>query len=168
MAFVNVALARDQSESGGNGVRRFGYYENLVRTETRGLELDGSGQFGHLGLDGNYSRTQAENVSPGSALKGKDLARRPRDMANLSLTYGWMPTFTTSLDLSWVGQSFDNGANTRKLKAYSLVGLRAAYQLSPEIEVYGRVENALDRRYETTAGYGAPGRGVYLGVRSRF
>ena len=151
-----------------NGVRRFGYYENLVRTETRGLELDGSGQFGHLGLDGNYSRTQAENVSPGSALKGKDLARRPRDLANLSLTYGWMPTFTTSLDVSWVGQSFDNGANTRKLKAYSLVGLRAAYQLSPEIEVYGRVENALDRRYETTAGYGAPGRGVYLGVRSRF
>ncbi len=33
------------------------------------------------------------------------------------------------------------------------------------LELYGRIENVLDARYEPVAGYGAPGRAIYGGIR---
>jgi len=52
--------------------------------------------------------------------------------------------------------------------AYTVVDLRAAYALRDDLELYGRVENAFDEEYETIAGYGTPGVGVFVGVRQSF
>jgi vitamin B12 transporter len=46
--------------------------------------------------------------------------------------------------------------------------LRASWQVSETIELYGRVENLTDEDYETARGYGTPGRGAFVGVRARF
>jgi vitamin B12 transporter len=36
------------------------------------------------------------------------------------------------------------------------------------LEVYGRIENLFDQRYETIYRYGTLGRGAFAGVRARF
>jgi vitamin B12 transporter len=36
------------------------------------------------------------------------------------------------------------------------------------IELFGRIENVADERYQTVAGYGAYGRTAALGARARF
>ena len=48
---------------------------------------------------------------------------------------------------------------------YWLVSAAAAYKITPGLEVYGRVENALDQKYQEVFGYAAPGLQVYGGVR---
>jgi vitamin B12 transporter len=48
-----------------------------------------------------------------------------------------------------------------------VAGLRASFALSRRIEVYGRVENLFDERYQTVRTYGTPGRSAYAGVRVR-
>lgn len=41
----------------------------------------------------------------------------------------------------------------------------ASYQLTPQFEVYGRIENAADARYQEVYGFEAPGTAVYIGGR---
>jgi vitamin B12 transporter len=51
---------------------------------------------------------------------------------------------------------------------YVLLNLRASYSISERLEVYGRIENAAAKHYETRFEYGTPGRVGYFGVRANF
>jgi vitamin B12 transporter len=146
-----------------NGIGRFGYYDNIARTKAHGLELTANTTLGGVALGANYTWTRAEND-----ISGKRLPRRPEHTANGQASYVWGSGFTTGLGVHYVGESFDNGSNTRRLKSYVLTDLRASWPLRDGLEIYGRVENAFDKAYETTANYGSTGRGAYIGLRSRF
>jgi len=89
-------------------------------------------------------------------------------MGTLEVSYTWPIKLTTSLAVQTVGDSFDDNANTIRLKGYSLLDLRASLPLSEQIEVYGRIENMLDRHYQTLADYGTAGRGAFIGIRAKF
>ena len=54
------------------------------------------------------------------------------------------------------------------LDGYALVTLRASLPVSERLELFGRIENLGDERYQTAAGYGAYGRSAYVGARARF
>lgn len=51
------------------------------------------------------------------------------------------------------------------LDAYWLVTAAASYEVSPGIELFGRVENLFDTRYEEVFGFQAAGAAAYAGVR---
>jgi vitamin B12 transporter len=149
------------------GVFRFGYYKNVQKTETKGVELIGQLTVtNRLTLSGNYTYTDAENASGASA--GKQLTRRPKDLANLSASYRWPIGLSTTVAARYVGKTFNNDANTVAVSEYTLVDLRASYPINDTFEVYGRVENAFDENYQTILNYGAPGRGAFLGLRAKF
>jgi len=151
-----------------NGVGRFGYYDNIARTRAQGVELAAVARLQSLTLDANYTLTDTRNDSATSPNRGKDLPRRARHQANLSASYGFATGASVSASFRYSGKAWDNAANSVALKAYSLVDLRAAMPVGEHFEVYGRVENLFDRAWETTRGYGAPGRAAYLGLRAKF
>ena len=70
--------------------------------------------------------------------------------------------------MRYVGEAFNNDANTVVMDEYTLVDLRGSWQVTDAIELYGRVENLFDQDYETASGYGTPGQGAFVGVRARF
>ena len=149
------------------GVFRFGYYNNILKTKAQGLELVGEVKpVEGLTLTGNYTYTDAETDS--GANKGKQLTRRPKNMGNLSATYRWPVKLSTTVAVRYVGKTFNNDTNTVTVKGYTLVDLRAAYPINETLEVFGRVENAFDKDYQTILNYGTPGRGAFLGLRARF
>jgi vitamin B12 transporter len=150
-----------------NGVRRFGYYDNIALTEADGVELEALLRLGSLSVDANYTHTRTENRTPGPNL-GRRLARRPEDQANLVVGYVWPIGLSTSIAVQHAGDSFDNASNSVRLDRYTLIDLRAAYPVNETLEVYARVENVGDEVYETVRGYGVPGRGAFVGVRARF
>ena len=51
------------------------------------------------------------------------------------------------------------------LDEYWLVNAAASYKLTPGVEIYGRVENLLDEKYEEVYSYATPGLSAYAGVR---
>lgn len=51
------------------------------------------------------------------------------------------------------------------LDDYWLVSVAASYKVMPGVEIYGRVENALDWKYEEQEGYNTPGIAAYAGVK---
>ena len=150
-----------------NGVRRFGYYNNIALTEADGVELAAEYEIGSFSINANYTRTNTENRTPGANL-GRELARRPKEAANLVATYVWPFGLSSSVAVQHAGDSFDNASNAARLEGYTLVDLRAAWPINETLEVYGRVENVGDEFYETTRNYGVAGRGAFIGVRARF
>ena len=147
----------------------FGYYANIARSEAEGAEFSGALRpWEGAELTANYTYTDARDRSPGSSTQGRFLPRRPEHLANLAASYRFGFGLTAGLAARYAGSSFDNAANTARLKSYALLDLRASYPVWRRVELYGRVENLFDRRYETAAGYGSLGRAAYAGVRASF
>ncbi|ALL13439.1 TonB-dependent receptor plug domain-containing protein [Caulobacter henricii] len=149
------------------GVQRFGYYKNIQKTRAKGLELIGQVlATDRLSVVGNYTFTESENASGSNS--GKQLTRRPKNLANISATYRWPVGLRTTVAARHVGKTYNNEANTVVVQGYTLVDLRASYPINDRLEVYGRLENAFDEAYQTILNYGTPGRGAFLGLRAKF
>ena len=146
----------------------FGYYDNVDKARAQGVELIADVKpIRGLDLNANYTYLDDKNRTPGADFND-DLARRPKDTANLTVSYLWPDRLTTAVAVRYAGASYDDDANTLRLKSYSLVDLRASYPIGHGLELYGRIENLFDKAYETTYQYGSLGRGVYGGVRASF
>lgn len=150
-----------------NGALRFGYYRNVLATRAKGLELEGSLKLTEgLSLSGNYTYTDAETAA--GANTGKQLTRRPKHMGSVSATYEWPFGLSYGVTVRHVGVTFNNDTNTQRVAGYTVADFRVSYQLTRQVEVYGRVENLTDAEYETVLNYGTPGRGAFAGLRARF
>lgn len=60
------------------------------------------------------------------------------------------------------GPSFDDTANTRRLGGYTVVDLHAQKTLSRDWLLRARIENLLDKEYQTVQSYNSPSRGVFV------
>jgi vitamin B12 transporter len=146
-----------------------GYYDNVDRADAEGVELQGSWQASdRLSFTANYTYDDVEDRSPGSPTYGLQLARRPKNAANLSGAYLWPIKLRTEVAVRYAGESFNDDAHYNALKGYTLVDLRASYPLRDNLELYGRIENLTDQHYEVAYQYGTLGRAAYGGVRVSF
>jgi vitamin B12 transporter len=95
--------------------------------------------------------------------------RRPRHSANLFAT-GSLGPVEIGGSLAYVGKRGDTDfgafpARAVTLDDYVLGSLKLGYRVTPSLEAYARVENALDADYQDAFGYNTPGRTVYAGLR---
>ena len=150
-----------------NNPPNYGGYANFAKTETSGVELEATIEVtSALQVTANYTNMDAINRS--ATNNGKRLPRRPSETANLNADYDWSNGLTTGVSVQYVGESYDNVTNARRLKSYALFDLRAAYPVNEQFEVFGRVENLFDKEYQTIYRYGSVGRGFFAGVRAKF
>ncbi len=102
---------------------------------------------------------------------GSQEIRRPRHSGRLDLNYAF-DNDRANLNLAAIYNgdmddlafSFTETVVTT-LENYWLVNAAASYKLSPGVEVYGRVENALNEDYQEIYGYETAGIAAYAGVR---
>ena len=147
--------------------RPSGVYDNVVRTEAQGVEVElALRPSDALTLSANLTLLDAANRSPGA--NGRDLARRPGETASVDADYRFPFGLRVGGTVSIVGDSFDDGGNFTRLDGYALASVRASLPVGERLELYGRVENVANARYQTVAGYGTYGRAAYGGVRVRF
>lgn len=141
--------------------RPFGTYDNITRTRARGVEAE---LWAHLAqslmLGAVYTFTDTENRDT-----GLPLARRPRHAA--TVTGEWRPVTAVELgaDLRIVSASYDDALASVRLDGYATLALRGSWQVSEQVQLFGRVENLWDEQYQTAAGYGTPGIGAHIGAR---
>jgi len=100
---------------------------------------------------------------------GLELLRRPKHKA--SLTASWLPTdrLSFSATLLYVGSQVDGDRSFSiprlDTDPYFVVNLAAEYTLNKSVALFTRIDNLLDRRYETPTGFQRPGFGVFGGLR---
>lgn len=142
-------------------------YGNIARTRTKGVEAAVALRpVDAFTVTASYSYLDARNRSPGANF-GKLLPRRAANAVSVSADYAWGSGISTGATLTYVGDSFDNAANSRRLDGYVLAGIRASVTIADRFELYGRVDNLFDAQYSTAYGYGTYGRAAYGGVRVR-
>lgn len=136
-----------------------------------GVELEARHAFSPLAqLTFNYTYLDAdERQAPGDAALRE--IRRPRHSANAMLT-GSLGPLSWGASLSYVGKRSDTDfdlfpAGKVVLDDYLLGSARIGYRLSPALQAYARVENALDADYQDVVGYHTPGSTVHAGLRVR-
>lgn len=109
------------------------------------------------------------------------LAGAPRHIINAALAYEVTEDWTVSTIVKWVPERtpVDN-MNTLWAEPYTLVDLRTEYRLNEHASLYGEITNVFDETYasstliidQATANQAAfmpgDGRGVYVGLKSRF
>jgi vitamin B12 transporter len=120
-----------------------------------------------LSFRADYTFTVAQDDTT-----GEQLLRRPRHKA--SLTSAWRPTEGSSLSATvlYVGARVDGNRDfsIQRLKAsgYTLLNVAGSIELADGLAAFGRIENALDRRYEDPTGFQRPGLGIYVGLKVAF
>lgn len=134
---------------------------NIPRAKVDGISASVNAVMGAWTLAASIDSLRPVNDTAGAANFGKILPRRVQDAGRLSLQW---QTGDTQLgaSLQAFGERFDNAANSLRLGGYATLDLRAQWALSRAWTVYGRLHNALDKRYETVAGYNQPGREMHL------
>jgi vitamin B12 transporter len=100
--------------------------------------------------------------------------RRPPNLGSVNLTWrapGERGSVTATVRYN--GDMTDTDfsafpARTVALKAYTLVNLAGAWKLNEALEVFGRIENLANERYQEVYGFNTAGRAAYAGLRARF
>jgi len=144
---------------------------NLDGTSKRqGVEVAGSFDVTDaLQLNASYSYVHSEQPN------GADEVRRPNHTASLGVNYAYADGLgNLFLDAVLNGKMDDNEFNSTTpqtivtLDNYLVVNIGADYQLSENVNIYGRVENLFDEDYEEVYTYQAPGIGAFIGVKATF
>ncbi|HSV45002.1 MAG TPA: TonB-dependent receptor [Ramlibacter sp.] len=128
---------------------------NIGHARNRGLELSWRGKIGDYGVQAGLTSQEPIDTDTGARL-----ARRAAGLANLSLTRDLGP-WQLGGDLRYSGARPDG---TRRLGSYAVLDLTAAYVLSKEVKLFGRIDNATNRDYETVYGYRQGSRGLFAGI----
>lgn len=109
--------------------------------------------------------------------------RRPRDSGRVDLTYlfdhargslnlsalynGAMPDTAFRIDGFFFGFPLTTPVRTT-LDDYWLINAAASYKVMPGVEVFGRVENLLNEKYQEIYGFNTPGIAGFAGIKLTF
>lgn len=158
---------------------RQGYFSNFERTRYQGLDATLTRRFGPFGLRLAYSYLEAIYDADGELFtgarnvqvaRGTRQAGLPRHSGKLSLDWRAAAQLDFGVDLQGasslgtqgnedglIEDSEEGEAPERgdwRVRGHVLVGLRASYWPAPGWELYARVSNLFDRRYETFGAIG--------------
>ncbi|HEX3944616.1 MAG TPA: TonB-dependent receptor [Rhizomicrobium sp.] len=141
--------------------RPFGYYDNIARTQAEGIEVEATAHLGDtLSVNAAFTDMTASDLTT-----GLDLARRPHATASGTVTWTPAEDWSAGATVIYVGRRFDEAGEVNPLPGNTTLNVFASHRLTDSLELYARLENALDVQYEPVFGYGAPGRAAYGGVR---
>ncbi len=151
------------------GVFPFTARNRIGKSTREGVEVSGRyAPTDALNFAASYTYTAAKDDA------GLQEVRRPKHIASLSGFYRFMAgRANVGLSLDYNGESEDvvftptipSGMAT--LDDYLLVTASASYDVTDRIEVFGRIENLLDERYQEVFSYNTMGIGAYAGLRVR-
>ena len=132
------------------GTSADGYYDNVDRAETSGLEFSIDTQIWPdvLSANATYTWMPTRNL-----VTGRPLPRRPENSGSFSVTYSPDPRFDFTLTGTAVGQRTNTAsASTIILPAYWRLDASASYAMSDSVKLFGRIENIFDTYYSGSVG----------------
>ena len=133
---------------------------NIGETESKGYEsfIDLKLPL-NLTLGASFTYTDAKYKKT-----GKELEKRPKYKADAVLNWNFYEGVNLNIAYNYVGKRIDYG--TVELDSYSTIDAKLLYWINQSIQIYGRVENAGNKKYQLVNGYAMPQRAFYAGVEA--
>ena len=145
----------------------FGYFQNVGSTRRQGIEAEVSLKSNRLQFNASYALVDArflDALQVGSnspfadangnvqILPGNQIPAIPRNRVKGSVDYSITDAFKVGADALYFSSQYfvgDKSNQAPKLPGYSVFNLRASYQLTKMVQIYGRADNIFDNRYAT-------------------
>jgi outer membrane receptor protein involved in Fe transport len=150
-----------------------GYFNNFDQTQYRGMDVQVSKTWGAWRLNTTYSYLKATYEASASLPDGDRVMAITPGMRlpgipehNLKVHLNWQATEQWSWGASWIHTSSivsqgnedgilakDSGQHeivgNANVKGYNLLHLKTNYQVQKDLELFGKINNVLDTRYES-------------------
>lgn len=150
----------------GNRIRGFitpGPNPGNVDARSNGFGLSYEAQWASWAVSAS-----AEHIDPrndgGDANAGKQLARRAKNSLKLGADTAW-GAWRLGGALTAFSARFDDSANTARLGGFATLDLHADWRLARPWTLGLRLNNVVDRNYQTVLGYNQPGREGFVVLR---
>ena len=148
-----------------------GYFDNFGETQYLGVDINANKSWGAWQLNTTYSYIQATyessgellgvdnremDITPGTRMAGIPLHKLKMHL-DWSATEKWKLGTSMIASSSIVTQGNEDGNITEgvsgnaKVKGYALFNLKTSYAVQKGFEVFGKIDNVFNRRYETYA-----------------
>jgi vitamin B12 transporter len=139
-----------------------GSNQNVARARIRGLEAGYE-----IRQESWRMRLEAISQDPEDRDSGEKLLRRASQSLTASAVRS-LGRLEAGMDVLATGARKDFGfPEAVELPGYALVNLSLRYALTDSWSLQGKIENALDREYQTADTYTMAGRGIYVSVNYR-
>jgi outer membrane receptor protein involved in Fe transport len=168
---ISDTIATKTDSNGSN------YYENSGKSEHKGVEVT---LFTKLTTDLSskvaYSYSK-HNFIDDTTYGDNEMAEAPNHTANFRLIYNpsYLNKLTLMGEVQYVGDYYMDSANTKKYTGYEIGNLKANYEFSKKLSLFGKITNIADKKYASSASSGwsdsyTPGasRAFYTGINYKF
>ena len=142
-----------------------GYLQDTGTSTSKGIELSGSIAVSEsLNLTANYTHNETERPN------GLQRLRRPEELSNLGIN------FTSSSEKFRLNAFYrisrdavdDQFGTAVALDDFQVLDISASYQITANVLLFARLENALNESYQEIADFISPERASYIGIRLNF
>lgn len=161
-------LIKDLIVYGAAGACRseYGCYDNVGEARLQGLSLKGSTRIGIVRLSGSLDLQAPKDttVRPGYTNYGNLLARRSREHASLRADTV-LGAWTLGAQVLASGKRYDDAANSKPMGGYALLDLDASYAINSSLQLQLKLDNALNKSYQTALGYDSSPVQAFVGLR---
>ena len=143
----------------------FGYFQNVGRTRRQGIEAQVNLTSKTLQLYASYALVDArflDSLLLGSnspfadadgniqVVPGNRIPAIPRNRVKFGMDYWITDAFKVGGDALFVSNQYfvgDDSNQAPRLPSYTVFNLHASYQVTKNLQIYGRVDNVFDNRY---------------------
>lgn len=136
---------------------------NISQARIRGIELIGETRLYGFDVRGNLSFLHPENREYG-ANAGKILNRRAEQIFRLDVDKR-IDEFSAGATFRAEGRRFDDVANQQRVGGFATLDLRAEYTLLKQLTLQAKVNNILNKQYQTVKGYNTDDINVFFTLR---
>ncbi len=144
-------------------------YINIGKAESKGVEMAAEVKPAKEFLfRASYTRMEARDKE-----KETYLLRRPRDKFVANLNWIFLRKWAVNLSFIYIGKRDDVDFSSWPypqitLPGYTLLNGILSYDLNSRLQIFGRIDNILNEKYEMILGYGTQGFSAYGGIRVTF
>ncbi|MGY8680550.1 TonB-dependent receptor [Bradyrhizobium sp. UFLA05-153] len=149
------------------GLTGFGFFQNVGRTRRQGIEAEVSLKSNAIQFQASYAFLDArflDALQLGSnspfadadgniqVLPGNHIPRLPSHLVKASVEYAVTDVWKVGGDALFVSSQYfvgDESNQFPKLPSYAVFNLHTSYQVTKNLQIYGRVDNVFDNRYST-------------------
>ena len=137
-------------------------YSNIGKARARGVEFSAKCDL----TERIVVRTGVTLQKTKNFQDDRDLLRRPDKKIFVETTFRMTDKLSFNMNVSYNGPMADSSGY--KVKEYTVVGMVANYDLTRNISIYGKIDNALNKHYEEVVGYSTLPFAAYGGVKAKF
>ncbi len=155
LTYISDLIAYDSSTFSNN---------NLSKARIKGLELTLYSRLFDFDIQSNLTLIKPENLSKDQN-KGNILPRRAQTTFRLDIDRRLYEKFSVGSTLTIEGRRFDNLSNSKRVSGFATLDLRAEYEILDNLVFQAKINNVLNKHYQTIPGYQADNLNLLFNLR---